>query len=613
MSSLFRSRRQLLEASLRVPAFWVGTGALPACLVGWKPSVPRDRLSRPAPRPKALLEQMTLDEKIGQMTQADVKALRMKEREIAELALGSVLNGGDSLPVPNTPAAWADQYDRVQAQALNGRLGIPLIVGTDAVHGHALVRGAVAFPHNVGLGATRDEALVQEVARVTAEEVAGTGIDWVFAPCVAVARDERWGRTYESYGEDPALVAKLGAAVVAGLQTKDLAAASSVLACAKHFLGDGGTTGGVDQGNTQVSEEELRKVHLPGYLAALQAGVGSIMISYSRWNGKPMHANGDLITGLLKQELGFSGFVVTDWEAIDRMGLPYPEAVELSLNAGIDMVMAPNKYRRFIEVARSLVKAKRVPMSRIDDAVLRILRQKEALGLWQRPMVDRRLTATIGSSAHREVARRAVRGSLVLLKNEGALPLRPGARVLVAGPRADDLGVQCGGWTVSWQGRKGARTEGTTILQGLRQVSAGKNEVIHAPLGEGAAAADVIVAVVGEDPYAEGRGDRQNLSLRPEDKNLLERLRAVGKPMVIVLLSGRPLILEGVIDHANALVAAWLPGTEGGGVADVLFGLVAPTGKLPYTWPARMDQIPINAGDGKEDPLFPFGFGLTYA
>lgn len=607
-----RGRRQFLKSSLGAPLLWAGATTWPGCLLGMRPSVSKERLSRPAPRAEDLLAAMTLEEKLGQMTQADVKALRMKERDIAELALGSVLNGGDSLPVPNTPDAWADQYERVQAQALNSRLGIPLIVGTDAVHGHALVKGAVAFPHNIGLGAAGDAALVEEVARVTAREVAGTGIDWVFGPCVAVARDERWGRTYESYSEVPELVARLGAAAVAGLQGGDLAAPASVLACAKHFLGDGGTTMGIDQGNTQVDEGELRRVHLPGYLSTLKAGVGSVMISYSRWNGKPMHANANLVTGLLKQELGFTGFVVTDWEAIERMGLPYPEAVEASLNAGIDMVMAPNKYRRFIEVARALVKAKRVPIARIDDAVLRILRQKQALGLWQRPMVDREITQQIGCASHREVGRRAVRASLVVLKNEGVLPLARQARILVAGHRADDLGIQCGGWTVSWQGRKGARTVGTTILQGLLEVAGSGHKIVHSPEGQGAADADVIVAVVGEDPYAEGRGDRKNLSLKKEDRALVKRLAETGKPVVVILLSGRPMILEGVIEHSRALVAAWLPGTEGGGVADVLFGATAPAGKLPFIWPARMDQLPINAGDGKTDALFPVGFGLSY-
>lgn len=610
-NSLLR-RRQWLKASLQAPVAWsAGAAALSGCLTGWKPSVAKDRLSRPAPRPEELLAAMSLDEKLGQMTQADVKALRMHENDIADLGLGSVLNGGDSLPRPNTPEAWADQYDRVQARALNSRLGIPLIVGTDAVHGHALVKGAVAFPHNIGLGAAGDAALVQEVARITAKEVAGTGIDWIFGPCVAVARDERWGRTYESYSEDPALVAKLGAAVVKGFQGNDLSAASAVLACAKHFLGDGGTTAGVDQGNAQVSEEELRQVHLPGYIEAIKAGVGSVMISYSKWNGTPMHINADLITGLLKGELGFTGFVVTDWEAIDRMGLPYDKAVALSLNAGVDMVMAPNRYRRFIEVARALVKAKQVPVSRIDDAVLRILRQKQALGLWQRPMVDRSLTRDVGSAAHRAVGRKAVQASLVVLKNEGVLPLQRKARILVAGRKADDVGAQCGGWTVSWQGRKGAVTPGTSILAGLQAVAGTGHKVAFSADGEGGEKADVIVAVVGEEPYAEGRGDRKNLSLRKDDKALLEKLRQSGKPMVVVLISGRPLIFDNVIEDAQAVVAAWLPGTEGAGVADVLFGDVAATGKLPFTWPANMDQIPINAGDAKAEPLFPLGFGLA--
>ena len=570
---------------------------------------PARKAGVPAPDLEALLAQMTLDEKIGQMTQVDKTALK-DGKEVHDFFIGSVLSGADSLPRPNEPDTWVAMTDAYQSQALSTRLGIPLVYGVDAVHGHGGCKGATLFPHHIGMGCTRSPETVQAAARVTAVEVAGTGVDWTFGPCIAVARDERWGRTYESFGEDPELVATLGAAAIRGFE--DATDGSAILASAKHFLADGGTTGGKDRGDAAISEEELMKIHMPGYAAAIKAGVGSVMVSFSSWNGQPMHGNKHLITDVLKGAMGFGGFVVTDWAAIDLMGTDYAQDVEMAINAGIDMVMVPIKFREFISDMKALVAAGRIPLARVDDAVRRILKQKARFRLWEKPLTERAFTPTIGSPAHRAVARDAVRKSLVLLKNErGALPLKSGARVHVCGFRADDMGVQCGGWSVGWRGRRGKITPGTTIRQGLTELL-GAGRVDFSKDAAGADKADVVVAVVGEDPYAEGSGDRAKLELLPDDRALLAAAKRSGKPLVVVLLTGRPIILGEVLDAADALVAAWLPGTEGGGVADVLSGAAKPTGKLSVSWPRDMAQIPINVGDATYAPLFPYGFGLSW-
>ena len=562
-----------------------------------------------SPDVEALLAQMTLDEKIGQMTQADMKALK-DGSEVRTFMLGSILSGADSLPKPNEPATWVEMYDRYQSQALSTRLGIPMLYGVDAVHGHGAVKGATIFPHNIAMGCTRDPAIVEAAARVTAREMAGTGLDWNFAPCLAVARDERWGRTYESYGESPELAESLGAAAIRGFeQATD---GTAVLATAKHFLADGGTQGGKDQGDALISEEELRRIHLPGYAAAIKAGVGSVMVSYSSWNGQHMHGNKRLITDVLKGELGFGGFVVTDWQAIDRMAPgDYSQAIDIAINAGIDMVMVPNAYRDFIPRLKALASAGRVSQARIDDAVRRILKQKVRFKLWEKPFTDRALTAQIGSQPHRDVARDAVRKSLVVLKNDKqALPLKNTARVHLCGLRADNMGIQCGGWSVGWRGRRGDITPGTTIRKAMEKAAPGR--IDYSENAAGAEKADVVVVVVGEDPYAEGSGDRAKLELGPQDLALIDAAKRSGKPMVVVLISGRPLILGDVLDAASAVVAAWLPGTEGDGVADVLYGAYKPTGKLSISWPANMSQVPINVGDPRYAPLFPYGHGLTW-
>ena len=591
---------------------------------------PKKKLSAYDAEAKALLGTMTLEEKIGQMVQAEQD--QVKEGDIAAYFLGSLLSGGNSDPKTNSLQDWTDLYDRVQSQTQKTRLKIPLLYGIDAVHGHNNVIGAVIFPHHIGLGATRDAALVEEVERITAQEVRATGIHWVFAPCVAVSRDERWGRSYESFSEDPALVAELARAAVRGFQGGDLTDPLRVLACAKHYVGDGGTVYGsgtvaletdktkhwpMDQGDTRLSEADLRRIHMAGYKTAIEEGVGSIMPSYSSWNGERMSGHKHLLTDVLKDEMGFEGFLISDYNAIDALPGNYREQIKASTNAGMDMFMVPSRWKELYGLLKDLAEKGEVPMSRIDDAVLRILRVKYAMGLMdpgRSALADRSLQKSFGSAEHRAVARRAVRQSMVLLKNDKkVLPLAKTAkRIHVAGSNADDIGNQCGGWTISWQGESGAPTTGgTTILAALR-AAAGADRVTYARDGLGAAGADVAVVVVGETPYAEYKGDRDDLSLSKDDRAALANAKKAGVPVVLVVVSGRPLILGDAVDMADAVVAAWLPGTEGQGVADVLFGDYKPTGKLPFSWPRSMEQIPINVGDAKYDPLFAYGFGLTY-
>ncbi|AJP00871.1 beta-glucosidase [Streptomyces cyaneogriseus subsp. noncyanogenus] len=569
-----------------------------------------------ADRVADLLSRMTVDDKIGQMAQIEKDAL-VPQSDLATYRIGSVLSGGDSTVSPNNAQTWADTYDSLQRTALGSPLGIPVIYGIDAVHGHNAVRGATLFPHNIGLGATRDPALVQRVGRAVAREVAGTGIDWSFAPCLCVARNDRWGRTYESFGETPEVPGAM-TTFVTGLQGETLGSGpASVLATAKHYLGDGGTTGGVDQGDTQVSEAELRAVHLPPFKEAVRRGVGSVMLSYSSWNGVKSHAHKYLVTDVLKGELGFTGFVVSDWAAVDQLdGQSGFTAAEITtaVNAGVDMVMVPHDYKKFLGLLRGEVSAGRIPMARVDDANRRILTKKFQLGLFERPYTDRSLTPGVGSAEHRALAREAVRASQVLLKNDGGvLPLAKNARLFVAGKSADDIGNQSGGWTVGWQGRSGPVTEGTTILQGIRAAVTDPSRVTYDRYGNGIDGGyTAAVAVVGETPYAEMRGDRPGgMGLDQEDLQTLARLEASGVPVVVVLVSGRPLDIAGRLPAWKALLAAWLPGTEGDGVSDVLFGDHAPTGKLPMTWMSSASQQPINQGDGKT-PLFPYGHGLTY-
>jgi beta-glucosidase len=601
---------------LRLPAAALLVAASAACgsstdAVPDASSVPfRDPSLPVADRVEDLLARMTLDEKLGQMTQPDVRFGRVTPEVVTELRLGSVLSGGDSAPAPGTPQAWADSYDQLQAGALATPLGIPLLYAADAVHGYANVVGATVFPHNLGLGATRDPALVERIGLVTGQEIAATGLDWTYAPCVAVVQDDHWGRTYESFGE----VAELPTAmtsVVTGIQ------AAGVMATAKHYIGDGGTQGGDDQGNTVLDEAALRALHLPPFQAAIDRGVGAIMASYSSWNGAPMHGHRYLVTDVLKGELGFAGVVVTDWNGIERLDGSYgftANDVRAGVDAGIDVFMVAEQYRYFLILLRAEVEAGRIPLARIDDANRRILRRKFELGLFEAPQADRTHIGDIGSAAHRAVAREAVQKSMVVLKNDGGvLPLAQGARIFVAGKTADNIGYQSGGWTITWQGGDGPTTAGTSILAGIREVAAPAATVTYDRMGAGVDASyDVAIAVIGETPYAEYEGDRTDeLRLDAEDLATLATLRAAGIPVVVVLVSGRPLDVTDEIAGWSAFVAAWLPGTEGGGVADVLFGAVSPTGTLPLTWMQRASQQPIHGGDGQE-PLFPFGAGLRY-
>jgi beta-glucosidase len=569
------------------------------------------------PQVKPLLAQMTLEEKLGQMTQPDQEYIKDLS-DIEKYYVGSVLSGGSSDPKEgNSLQAWTNLYDRIQQHTALTRLRIPLLYGIDAVHGHNNVLGAVIFPHHIGLGCTRNAALVEKVERITAEEVRATGIQWAFAPCVTVPQDIRWGRTYEGFSEDPQVVRELGEAAVRGFQGPDLANPLSVLACAKHYVGDGGTAfgssrggRGLDQGDTRVDEATLRRIHLQGYISTVKAGVGTIMPSYSSWNGVKVSGNKHLLTEILKQELGFEGFLISDYNAIDQVDPDYKKAIGISINAGMDMAMVPDKYKTYIADLKQLVEEGVVPMSRIDDAVTRILRVKFAMGLMdpkRSQLADRSLQKTFGSAEHRQVTRQAVRESLVLLKNQGnALPLKKtAARIHVAGKSADDLGNQCGGWTIDWQGKSGDVTPGgTTVLAAIRKAVSDKTEVTFSKDGTGAAGATIGVVVIGERPYAEGNGDRADLKLAQEDVDAVTNMKAAGIPVVVVLFSGRPMILGDALNKADAFVAAWLPGTEGAGIADVLFGDFKPTGKLSFTWPRA-------AGD-KTDPLFRFGYGLSY-
>ena len=582
-------------------------------------------LSSYDPQVKALLARMTLAEKVGQMTQPDITALK-DPADIENLFLGSLLSGGNADPKEgNSLDAWTNMYDEYQKHTQKTRLGIPILYGVDALHGHNNVLGAVIFPHNIGLGCTRNAALVEKIGRITAEEVRATGIQWAFAPCVTVPQDIRWGRTYEGFSSDPAIVKVLGEAAVRGLQMNDLANPLGVLACAKHYLADGGTTFGtgtggkntLDQGNSEIDEATLRQVHLQGYITTVKAGVGTIMPSYSSWNGVKMSAQKYLLTDVLKKELGFEGFVISDYNAIDQIGPDYKKDVEITINAGMDMVMIAGRHREFVKDLLELVQEGKVPMSRIDDAVTRILRVKFAMGLMDKnrsQLADRKLQSNFGSPAHRVVAREAVRESLVLLKNDKALPIsKKAARIHVAGKNADNLGNQCGGWTIDWLGKSGEVTPGgTTILAAIKGAVSKDTKVTFSADGTGAEGATVGVVVIGEKPYAEGYGDRTSLALAQEDIDAIANVKKAGIPVVVVLLSGRPMILGDTLNRADAFVAAWLPGTEGQGVTDVLFGDFKPSGKLSFAWPKSMDQIPVRTGDTKTDVLFPLGYGLKF-
>jgi beta-glucosidase len=603
-----------------------------------------------------LLSRMTPAEKIGQMTQAERAEVDADTSKITADKLGSVLSGGGSVPTPNTPAAWADMVDRYQRAALATRLHIPLLYGIDTVHGDGNMYGATVFPHNIGLGATRDPRLVADVEHIAAEETRTTGPQWAFAPCVCAARDDRWGRTYESFGEDPALVEQMETAID-GFQGRpgQLDRPDRVLATAKHFAGDGLTVYGtgsnahttgdypIDQGVDQVDHDTFNRLALRQYVPAVrQHDVGTVMPSYSDvdWtedglgNRINMHADRDLIQGWLKDKLGFDGFVISDYNGIDHIdsgvaGATFADRVRKGVNAGIDMFMQPQNFEQFETTLAAEVSAGRVSMRRIDDAARRILTKKFELGLFEHPFTDRRYIGQVGSAQHRAVARQAVAESQVLLKNQdGLLPLRKRTDVYVAGSNADNIGNQAAGWTLTWQGGSTNRIPGTTILQGIRGQARGTvtySQDASAPIDPHATG----IVVVGETPYAEGFGDvggprwgfdpgdngvlrpPQTMQLNAADKAAVDKVCSQAASCAVVVVSGRPLILDPAqLGQIDALVAAWLPGSEGEGVADPLFGRRPYTGKLPVTWPKTLAQEPINIGDADYDPLYPFGFGL---
>jgi beta-glucosidase len=602
-----------------------------------------DRSLKPATRAERLLAAMTLEEKVGQMTQAERGAVTDDPSLVATWRLGSLLSGGGSTPADNTPEGWADMVDGFQAQALQTRLGIPLIYGVDSVHGHGNLVGATVFPHNIGLGATRDPRLVERVEHVTAEETRATGPQWVFAPCVCVARDLRWGRAYESFGEDPGLVIKMETAIdgFQGPRARALDKPDRVLATAKHYAGDGDTEYGtgsgdypIDQGITVTSRPDFARIDLSPYVAAVGGhDVGSVMPSFSSvdWTedgvGNPlkMHAHRELITGVLKHKLGFDGFVISDWEGIHQIPGDYPTQVRTGVNAGIDMFMEPFSYQQFETTLLAEVAAGRVSEARVDDAVRRILVKKFELGLFEHPFTDRRHLDEVGSPAHRALARRAASESQVLLKNRGkVLPLSGHERIYVAGSNADDIGNQAGGWTVAWQGLSGDTIPGNTILEGIRQVAPDAEVTFSEDASVPTAGADVGIVVVGETPYAEGFGDvggplwqdngvprePKTMRLNDADRAAVDRVCGSIDRCVVVVVSGRPLVLTDQLGQMDALVAAWLPGSQGEGVADTLFGRRPFTGRLSMTWPRTLEQEPINVGDRHYDPLFPYGYGL---
>ncbi len=591
------------------------------------------------PQVKKLMKQMTLEEKIGQMIQPEQDKVLGNPGDMQKYFIGSVLSGGDSDPAKgNSLEEWTNLYDRVQEEAMKSRLGIPVLYGIDAVHGHSNVLGAVIFPHNIALGCTGDAELVEKIGRITAKEMRATGTQWTFAPCVAVPQDIRWGRTYEGFSEDPEVVRVLGKASVLGLQGNDLTNPLSVVACAKHYVGDGGTMATteprpgfsfgpsahmwLDQGDTKMDEATLRRIHLPGYIAAIEAGVGTVMPSYSTWNGVRCSASRRLLTEILKEELGFQGFIISDYNAIYQIDpKDKKKSIMISINAGMDMAMVPTEYREFFSLLKELVDEGSVPMSRIDDAVTRILRVKFVMGLMDKnrsQKADRTLHKDFGSKEHRALAREAVRKSVVLLKNDNLiLPLpKQVARIHVAGKSADNIGNQCGGWTILWQGKTNDVTPGgTTVVEAVRAAVSKDTEVTFSMDGTGAEGADIAIAVIGELPYAEGVGDRADLSLDPQDVATVNTLKSAGIPVVTLIISGRPMIVNDILPQTDALLASFLPGTEGQGISDVLFGDYNPTGRLSFSWPRSMDQLPLNINMPKEeyDPLFAFGYGLSYA
>ena len=584
------------------------------------------------------LENMTLEQKVAQMIQPEIRDITVED--MRKYGFGSYLNGGGAFPNGDkhaTPEDWVALAEKMYQASIDDSVDgskIPTIWGTDAVHGHNNVIGATLFPHNIGLGAANNPDLIEQIASITAVEVMATGIDWVFAPTVAVVRDDRWGRTYEGYSEDPKIVHDYSAAIVNGLQGKadgDFLSDKRVISTVKHFIGDGGTVDGDDQGNNIDSEQSLFDIHAQGYVGGLSAGSQSVMASFNSWNGVKNHGNKYLLTDVLKTRMGFDGFVVGDWNGHGQIKGCTNESCPEAVNAGLDIFMVPTgAWKPLYENTIAQVKAGKISMSRIDDAVARILRVKLRAGLFDKPSPAKRLysgkTELIGAQAHREVARQAVRESLVLLKNKNnLLPIAANQHVLVAGDGADNIGKQSGGWSITWQGTNNKNADfpgATSIYKGLEeQISAAGGSVTLSADGTFEQRPDVAIVVFGEEPYAEGHGDKDNLEFERGNKKslaLLSSLKEQGIPVVSVFISGRPMWVNSELNASDAFVAAWLPGTEGAGIADVLLKAADGTiqnnfkGKLSFSWPKSAVQTAVNKGDENYDPLLPYGFGLTY-
>jgi beta-glucosidase len=601
-----------------------------------------------------LIKKMNLEQKVGQVLQVEREFI--EPEEVKKYHIGSLLSGGGSTPGDNMPEDWIKMNDEFWAASMEESdhyLAIPIIYGVDAIHGHGNAKGAVIFPHNIGLGAANDPDLIERIARVTARETAATGVDWTFAPTLAVVRNDHWGRTYESYAEIPDIVTSYAGRFVKGLQGDF--SEEHVIACAKHFIADGATLHGANTGDAPISEVELRKIHLPPYYAALEEDVLTVMISFSSWNYIKCHANKYLITYLLKDELGFDGIVITDWDGINYLSDDYSEAVAIGMNAGLDMFMVTENWKKFYHYLITHIQTGRVSMARLDDAVRRILRVKFKAGIFEKPRPAKRKLSQkpscLGSLQHREVAREAVRKSLVLLKNNNnILPLNKNASMIVAGKCAHSRGIQCGGFTIEWQGvlDNESIVGGTSIWEGISQVA--PNACLSENLtGEDADPDkhDIGIVVIGEKPYAEGFGDifplgigltkaikPEHMSpeytadlfepltdaelygtslnlceLHPEDLKAIQNITSKGIPVVVILICGRPLVVNKELDESEAFVVAWLPGSEGGGVSDVLFGDYDFQGKLSFTWPTYDDDN-LNVGDDNYNPLFAYGYGL---
>jgi beta-glucosidase len=537
-----------------------------------------------------IVASMSLEEKAGQM--ALVAEYAIKKEDIGKKGIGGILSGGGGYPVPNTPENWRAMIESFQSEALKSKTGIPLLYGVDAVHGHNNVKGAVIFPHNIGLAAARNPELARETAYATAMEMLATGANWNFAPVLSLPLDLRWGRVYETFGNDPGLVGELGKAYVEGTIK------AGALPTPKHFIGEGYEGWNtskeyfLDQGNIDLSEEELLESSLEPFQKAIDSGALSIMVSRSSWQNERMSANKYLLSGLLKDRMGFKGFLVSDWGAIDQISNDGYHNIVASINAGIDMVMIPDDYESFLRDVITAVRNKDISEERIDDAVKRILLAKKSIGLFELPVIKQASIDIVGSDTHRDLAKNAVRESLVLLKNNGVLPIKDGRKIAVAGKGAHDIGLQSGGWTIEWQGGEGSITEGTSILDGLKKEFP-ESEIIFQPDGDFTLdeKADIGIAVIAETPYAEGVGDTDDLQLSDSHIKTIESVRQNSRKTILLILSGRPLIISEVSGGLDGIVMAWLPGTEGDGIAEVLAGKYDFKGRLPLDWPMSMKEV----------------------